>query len=96
MGEKKKSSGQAYVYYWKKRALDREAVYQGGSEKTIAAMRRAYNRAFDNIESRIESAVRNLEAKGGAAAPDAIAYYHRIRILEAIQDNCSVFPICTE
>lgn len=84
----------AYAEYWKRRALEREAVYQGGSKKTVAAMQRAYDRAFDNIQTRIEAAVRQLDKKGGADAPDAEAYYHRIKTMEALQD--SIYDECKQ
>lgn len=74
-----------YAGYWARRALQREAVYQAGGAKASAAMRRIYDRAFDDVNAQIRSIERRMESRVGADAEGAAAYAVRLDMLETLK-----------
>jgi hypothetical protein len=77
MAEKKKS-------YWEKRAAIREKSYQDGSGKTVEDVQKIYDKAFDNINAKLEKLGKRLEK---VEEGEASYYLERSGLLKQIQDD---------
>ena len=71
------------IEYWADRAIKREAVYQARSGKTIAQVRKAYEKAFENIAREIRAIEYNA-AKAGEDEQEP--YLARISRFEGLKE----------
>ncbi|MCM1564914.1 MAG: minor capsid protein [Dehalobacter sp.] len=76
--------------YWEKRATERMAGYEKGSEQTISIVSKAYDKAVKDIENEIDKIFSKFAKDGKLTPDDAKALLNRresAKVLDAIRGN---------